>query len=227
MSAGKTLGVLFALFVFAGLGCGPAGAADSQDSGVASRIRLPSGDDEYAKLVRRAALHDESVDFATLRLAYLTSAARKTEGDTDALRKALFEAVNANDDQRVLDAAIALVSADYIDMYGHKFLRQVCAKLHDDACAEQGRFVEFGLLRSITDKGDGTTCQTGWPVVTIKEEYFMLDMIGVRLKLQSLVNGPPSCDVMDTTDDQGHDATYNFRIEAVLKDEQSMFDGNH
>jgi Domain of unknown function (DUF4919) len=62
----------------------------------------------------------------------------------------------------------------------NKFLRQSCAKLNDDACEKHNHFIEFGLLRSITSSGNGKTCDTAWEVVTIDEEYFILNMLGVK-----------------------------------------------
>ena len=191
-----------------------------------SHIILPAGDDDYARLAARAAAGDKNVDFRALRFAYLTSAARKGETqDPRTLRKALFDAVRGGDDQKVRAAAETLISASYIDMFGHKFLRAACERVHDDACAAEEHFVEFGLLKSIVGTGDGKTCQTGWEVVTVDEEYFLLSMLGATPKRQSLINGPPSCDALDTSGQNGQAATYFFRIEAVLADEQRMFGG--
>jgi hypothetical protein len=124
---------------------------------------------------------------------------------------------------RIRKVATALVSASYVDLFGQKYLRQSCAALQNEACARQGEFVELGLLKSVVESGDGKTCPTGWEVASIDEEYFVLAMVGANLRLQSLVNGPPACDAMDTVDADGKQATYFFRIDAVLADEESMF----
>jgi hypothetical protein len=192
----------------------PAGAS------AATLIVLPQDGDDYSKLVARAAAGDTSVDFRAMRMAYLRSAARKRAGDIDELRKSLFDAARSGDDKTVRDAAIQLLSADYTDLYGQKFLRQACQKLGDEACAQQGHFVEFGLLTSITGSGDGKTCKTGWEVASIKEEYFVLAMLGTTLTQQALVG---DCDLMNVVDEKGAPASYYFRIDAVLQDEESMF----
>jgi hypothetical protein len=202
--------------------------AAAETPGAAAQIVLPQGGDEFARLAARAAAHDESVDFRALRLLYLKSAQRKqAKDDVDALQKNLFEAVKAADRERVRDAAIKLLSADYVDMYGHKFLRQACKLMNDGTCAEQSHFVEFGLLRSITEHGDGKTCETGWEVVLVSEEYFMLAMLDARPVRQSLQMGPPSCDRQDVLDENGKNATYYFRIETVLADEAERLGIGH
>ncbi len=192
----------------------------STAAAASAAVKLPADGDDYSKLVARADAQDQSLDFHALRLAYLKSAQRKRAGDEDALQKSLFDAVKAGDDAGVRSAAEKLLSVDYIDMYGQKFLRQSCVLLKDDACAQKAHFVEFGLLQSITTSGDGKTCKTGWDVVMVKEEYFVLAMLNTRVKMQSLAGG---CDVMSVVDSEGKEATYFFRIGAVLEDEQSMF----
>jgi hypothetical protein len=200
----------------------PGGAAKPM-AGTAPAIALPKDGDEYAKLVARAAGRDLSVDFRALRFAYLKSKARRnSKANVDALRTALFDAVKANDTKRVRDTAVALLSADYIDMYGHKFLRQACAVLYDAGCAEQGHFVEFGLLDSILKSGDGKTCDTGWEVVTIAEEYFILGMMEAKVLRQSLVSGKHgACDLLMTKDGDGKEHDIYFRADAILADEKA------
>ena len=210
-----------ALCLFCAFGAG-AKADPAPDIGAAAGIILPSDGDDYSKLVARAAAHDESVDFRALRFAYLQSAARKRDKDEDALRKALLASVNASAPPTdVRDEAIKLLSADYADLHGHKFLRQACAFLHDDSCAAQEHFVEFGLLNSIMKSGDGKTCATGWEVARVKEEYFVTQMAGVTVTEQSLLRGSPSCDLLQGKDENGNAAAYYFRIDAVLKDESA------
>ena len=217
------IAIAAALFALAPIG--PAvGEASSSVTDGALQIALPHDGDEYSRLVARAAAHDTSVDFRALRLAWLKSAAHKNgKADPDALKDPLFAAAKSGDYQRVREAAVKLLSAEYIDMFGHKFLRQACAQLHDDACAEQGHFVEFGLLTSIMKSGDGKACDTGWEVVSVAEEYFIIGMLGDTPAEQSLIQGKHgACDLLHVRDENGKPQDYYFRIDAVLADELSM-----
>ncbi len=218
----RTGGGLLALALWACCGLAQADLASVPVDGGALAVVLPNDGDDYSKLVARAAAHDKDVDFRALRFAWLKSAAHKRSADVSALKDALFAVAKGGDAQRIREAAVKLLSADYIDMFGQKYLRQSCAMLHDAGCAEQGHFVEFGLLDALIASGDGKTCKTGWEVVSIGEEYFVLSMIGAKLERQALVNGPPSCDAMDVTDADGKALTYYFRIDSVLADEAGM-----
>jgi hypothetical protein len=59
----------------------------------------------------------------------------------------------------------------------------------------------YGLLRSITSSGDGLTPETAFKVVSIHEEYSLLQEIGAKLEKQSLVKGP--CDKMEISRKNG------------------------
>jgi len=188
------------------------------------RIALPNDGDEYSKLVAQAAARDATVDFHALRFAYLKSAARLRNGvgaGADAKKK-MFTAARAGDDAGVREAAEGLLSIRYVDPAGQAFLSRACQRLHDSACAAQADFVARGLSRSIMDSGDGKTCKTGWEVIAVDEEYFVLGVLGMRPTQQSLITGSPSCDVLDTIDSDGKETTYFFRVDAVLADEMSI-----
>lgn len=190
------------------------------------KIILPADNDEYSKLVAQAAAHSQNVDFRALRFAYLKSAARERAGGLggeDALEEKMVTAAKDRDDAKVRAAAESLLSVKYVDLRGQAFLSAACERLHDASCAAQADFVTRGLVRSIFVSGDGKTCNSGWEVAAVDEEYFILNVLGVTPKMQSLAGGSPSCDVMETTDKDGKSATYFFRIDAVLEDEMSMF----
>ncbi len=208
----------FAVLAFAG----PASAAVDTNAAAASapEIVLPQDGDEYSALAARAASGDKSVDFRALRFAWLKNKSHKqVDPVADDLRKTLFAAVEAGDHQRMREAAVKLISANYIDMWGHKYLREACFMLHDDACSKQASFVQFGLLHSIVATGHAHECKSGFEVVSVAEEYFMLGMVDARDITQTLISGTPSCDQMEFTNQDGKRQSYFFRIDAVLADE--------
>ena len=59
----------------------------------------------------------------------------------------------------------------------------------------------YGLLQSITASGDGLTPETALKVVSIHEEYSLIQEIGGKLEKQSLVKGP--CDKMEISRKNG------------------------
>jgi hypothetical protein len=71
-------------------------------------------------------------------------------------------------------------------------------------------------LNSIVKKGDGTTCETAWPVIQIEEEYFILEMVGAKFKKQSINTFGGLCDKMEVKVD-GKKKTYYFEISKVFE----------
>lgn len=61
--------------------------------------------------------------------------------------------------------------------------------------------VFYGLLQSITSEGDGKSPETAFKVISIREEYSLLQEVGATVTKQSLVDG--NCDKMDITRREG------------------------
>lgn len=193
-----------------------AGTSRAAENG--QSIVLPQDGDTFSQLVARAQAGDASVDFAALRLAWIESGERKRALRTDLkpFKADIRAGVEQNDPAAVAAAARRLLSVDYIDLDGHKYLRQACELLKDQACAERHHFVEFGLLNSITHSGDGKTCGTGWQAVSIDEEYFVLRMAGFQRDRQALIKGPPICDLLEATDKDGNHRSFYFKIDSFI-----------
>lgn len=74
----------------------------------------------------------------------------------------------------------------------------------------------YGLLQSITSGGDGLTPKTAFTVISVQEEYSLIQEIGGRVKQQSLIDGP--CDKMEITRNEGETAlTLYFNVAIPMK----------
>jgi hypothetical protein len=190
-------------------------------------IALPQDNDEYSRLVAKAAAHDPDTDFRALRFAWLDSKARERHIEIS-LRSdvnKMVDAVRANDHQAVRDRATTLLSEEYVSIMGQLYLRVSCQDLGDQSCAGQADFVGRGLVQSIFKTGDGKTCETGWEVAMVEEEYAILRIFGLPFKQQALImskNGGHSCDAMTVSDKDGKDLVYYFTIDRVMADEMKM-----
>lgn len=212
----RFLGCIAALFAFPALAGIPTPA--TKPPPVASLA--PNDADEYANLVRKAETDATRVDFLALRRAYPKSAALLRAGAAaDRLgtwRKQMFDAMGRGDAKAVRETARKILTVVYIDLEAQKALQQSCKMLADDACTTHYHDVEFGLLKSIIASGDGKTCATGWEVVTVDEEYFILHMLGFNLDRQTGPGPDGMCDAMAGTRD-GMPLTYFFNVERVFE----------
>ncbi len=118
-----------------------------------------------------------------------------------------------------------MLSIDYTSMFAHKYLQQTYKILGDSINRNKYHDIEFGLLFSITKSGDGKTCETGWHVTQVEEEYFILNMIGADLQSQSLISsGKNTCDKMVVKTEEGENMTYYFEVNKVIEMERKLFE---
>jgi hypothetical protein len=186
----------------------------------ASKVEIPGYGDKYSKFVKQLEDGQTNINYTEFRQSFLESEQFRATGnqkpDLDALRKAMHELMKGSKYPEIIDVANKMLSIDYTDMEAHKILRQTYKILGDTANAKKYHDIEFGLLNSIVKKGDGKTCQTGWPVIQIAEEYFILDMVGAKLVKQSVDNTGGLCDKMEVQTAEGQ-KTYYFEVSKVFK----------
>ena len=137
-------------------------------------VAVPNSGDKYSKLVKQLETGDTNINYQEFRESFLESEQFKTAGklksDLSPLRKELHELMKGSKYSEIINVANKMLSIDYTDMEAHKILRQTYKILGDTANERKHHDIEFGLLNSIVKRGDGKTCQTGWPVIQITEE---------------------------------------------------------
>ncbi|HEY4222107.1 MAG TPA: DUF4919 domain-containing protein [Myxococcota bacterium] len=174
----------------------------------------------FAALLHKAEAGAD-VDFVALRQAYLKSdgpkRALEVRPDIRQQRKKLWAAMQAHDDQGVLDAANNIILLSPIDLEARRARWQACKALKQDDCAKTGQAFELKMLQAITDHGDGKSCGTAFVVVSVDEERFLLRTAGQAQTAQALtkIDGH-ACDKIDTRGKGGSVGVTWFRVDDVL-----------
>jgi len=185
-----------------------------------SEVILPKYSDRYSKLVKQLEAGQTHINYTEFRHSFLESeqfkAVVKQKPDLEDLRKTMHELMEKSKYSEIVDVAKKMLSIDYTDMETHKILQQTYKILGDSGNRNKYHDIEFGLLNSIVKKGDGKTCATAWPVIQVREEYFILDMLGMKTVKQNLDNNGGVCDRMDVQGDEGH-KIYYFEISSVME----------
>lgn len=183
-------------------------------------ISIPSFDDKYSNYVSMLENGDTIVDYQDFRFSFIDSEqfkiASSKYAESNELTKKMYEQMDKANYDEVSSIAKQLLGIDYTNMLAHKILRQTYQIIGDTVNAQKYKAVQFGLLHSIVDNGDGKTCKTGWPVIQVSEEYFILNMIGAKVNAQSLYNKDGTCDKMDVTVD-GEINTYYFDVSKIFE----------
>jgi hypothetical protein len=182
-------------------------------------IPLPTFGDPYSRYVQELEAGRTGIDYQAFRFSFLESeqfkVAARRRTTLDSLELAMRASIIKRDYPDLIRITRQMLAIDYTSLLAHKILRQTYMYVGDTANAAKYKAIQFGLLRSITGRGDGKTCATAWPVIQLSEEYFLLEMLGARLKKQGTDNAAGLCDKMEVLVD-GDRKTYYFDIRQVV-----------
>jgi Domain of unknown function (DUF4919) len=190
-----------------------------------NKIEIPAFNDKYSNYVGQLESGVLNIDYTDFRNSFLDSKQfRRKAVNYDSLKKLAYIEIKDKNYQEVIKLTKAMLSIDYTSMFAHKYLQQTYKILGDTVNQKKYHDIEFGLLNSIVRSGDGKTCETGWHVTQIEEEYFILNMIGAQLQIQSISSGGKNaCDKMLVKTQEG-EATYYFEANKVFEMERKLFE---
>jgi predicted DNA-binding protein (UPF0251 family) len=185
-----------------------------------SGVVVPAYNDKYSSLVKKLEAGQTNISYREFRESLLESEQFKVvdinNSELRALRKQMHELMKQKKYGEIIEVAKKMLSIDYTDIEAHKILQQTYKVLGDETNRNKYHDIEFGLLKSIVQNGDGKTCQTAWPVVQITEDYFVLQMIDAKLLKQSIDNIGGLCDKMEVQTPEGN-KTFYFDVTKVFE----------
>ena len=185
-----------------------------------SEIVVPPFQDTFSDYIKKLEAGETNIDYQDFRFSFLKSEqftiAQSKLKEFDSLKRQMYVQMNAANHPEVIQITKKLLSIDYTDMKAHKILRQTYKIIGDTANAAKYKTIQFGLMNSILQKGDGRSCETAWPVIQVEEEYFILEMVGAKLMEQTLVEDGGICDKMEFKA-EGKNKTYFFEVSKVFE----------
>ena len=179
---------------------------------------------EYDTGIERLRRGDATVDLRRLRhlWAGLPGYDPYAEG---ANREATIAAVRRDDAKEALRLARLDLDADYLDIDAHMNAMVASKTTGDEKAFEHHRAIVVGILKSITEFGDGATPATAYVVVTVREEYAVLKAFGLTMKAQELLTGPEhSFDVLTVVDPETKkESVIYFNIDLLIEHKEKLF----
>lgn len=194
----------------------------SQDN----KIEIPKYNDKYSNYVKQLESGKTDIDYVDFRNSFLESQQFSKKGmKYDSLKKQVYVEIRSKNYYDVIKLTKEMLSIDYTSLFAHKYLQQTYKIIGDTINKNKYHDIEFGLLYSITKSGDGKSCETGWHVIQIEEEYFILNMVGADLQSQSIsTGGKNTCDKMKIKTKEGETITYYFEANKVFEMERKIFE---
>jgi hypothetical protein len=176
---------------------------------------------EYASLLASLKAGKTDIDYARLRLSYMDSPEYKAAKDVSKAEKAMFEALDQKDYPAALKDAETVLDSEYVNIDAH-YVALVANR--EMSATEKWKFhqIVFGkLIDSILNSGDGKSPEKAWVVITVHEEYVVLNALGFeRFPMQQslLHKDGHSYDVMTAKKaDDGTEQTFYFNVDIPFK----------
>lgn len=132
----------------------------------------------------------------------------------------MWSALKEKNYQDALKNADVVLKADYADIDTHYVEYLAYNELKNGDLSNIHGFIFHGLLKSITDSGDGKSPDTAFQVIEVHEEYVLLHALGIGLpKQQSLVQSKGHSFDKITFDDpqSGEEKAIYFNVDIPMK----------
>lgn len=172
---------------------------------------------KYDALKARVQGGDINIDWRDLRLDAVVA---DVDGEFDwhQANTAGVAAFNAGDYEGALHKGQEIIQHNIANGDGH-FLVMVSLKhLGKQEETAREKLIVDQILQSILRSGDGKTADTAWFTVSTSEEYFVIRLLGLRPKSQSLVkNGAHSFDEMTVVGEDGKETTLWFNTDTDIE----------
>lgn len=191
---------------------------------VALFLTVTSYADEYeqicSEILNKVKKGEVAVDYATLRqnCGRTSWYVQRKQTKIDKIRKEMYAAANEGKHAEVKKLAQSILDLNYLNMTAHRMLSWSFKALGDSVESKRHLDIELGLLRSIGQSGSGKNCKEGKIVIDVEEEYFVMQIMGWKLKRQQTVSdGDITCDLMEVVDSDGNERREYFNVNIVFE----------
>jgi hypothetical protein len=194
--------------------------------GQSGKIEIPPFKDKYSSYVEQLEGGKTDINYTDFRNSFLDSKQYNKKGENyDSLKKLVYAELKNKNYEGVVRLTKAMLSIDYTSMFAHMYLQKTYKILGDTVNRNKYHAIEFGLIYSIIKSSDGLTCETGWHVTQIEEEYFIINVVlGLEFQQQEISSSKKNtCDKMTLKAEDGKTEIYFFEANKVFEMERKMF----
>lgn len=179
------------------------------------------GEEKYQTLMNRFLAADTTLTLRDIQSVYYGSAFYGTLSDNLGMKK-----LNEAHEKGGTEALVALLDnhlvSNPLDIEGIVVRYSMAMKMKDAANANKYGFMFAQLANAIGVTGDGDSEYTAWHVVTVADEYALMNLLmDVQPEKQTLTN--TMCDMFDATTKSGRKIQVYFDVQLVLALEKHMF----
>jgi hypothetical protein len=141
---------------------------------------------QYDVLVERVKNADPAVDFKELRIAY-TKTPQYDPNKNDTRKLEMLKALSNNDNLKAIEYAKKVLADNYVNIRAHMTCATAYKMLGNEDKAKFHKHVFEGLISSIIYPGCGKSLETPFMVISVEEEYVILEVLELKLEKQELL----------------------------------------
>lgn len=135
---------------------------------------------DYYELVKKLKNNDMNINFQALRLSYTKTQDYKPYGADDSAKDAAFAALNKKNFAEAASQAELAMENNFVDLNAHMMCRIAYREMGNSKKYNFHNAVLKGLVDSLYASGDGTTPEKAIVVISVPEEYFLLNANGLK-----------------------------------------------
>ena len=197
------------------LACTPVGPrpTDLREPAPSGGEVMPVGDSAtYHRLVARLRAGDVTIPFDSLRFGFAATRSYDPYGVDAERRTAMFAALDRGDHLAARAMADSALATNYVDPFAHLVASVAAGGADDGTAAAYHRAVFRGLIDSILGRG-GRTPDSAMVVISVDEEYALLQALGLRRESQGLgACAGRACDILEVVDRSGERSVLYFDV---------------
>ena len=178
---------LLALFLLSAYSLATGQTPEKPEAATPKAQRLETDGSKYAQLVERVKRGDMGVDFISLRDSFgewLCDDKAKTDAPN---RDAMVAAFEAKDYPKAVELVEVVLDYEFVQIGLHRAAEDAYRTLNNKAKADFHKEIADKLLNSLLTSGDGKTAKTAYRVLSIREEYFIMNQLGYKTSSQALL----------------------------------------
>lgn len=179
----------------------------------------------YPDLLAKLKEGDTKIDYRALRMAYTQTKEYSPYGTGSDETTPMFKALNDKKYKDALKLAEEILKDNYVEMNSHYVASLAHESLGNKEKAEFHKAVFLGLVNSIIGGKDGKSAKTAYEVISVPEEYVIVNILKYQRGSQSLVNEDGhKFDVLTVTHRETKETVrLYFNVDLVFKGYEKIF----
>lgn len=159
---------------------------------ISAQVQQSGQRQSYDSLLSKLKGGDLTIDFRSLRFAFADQTATEARAADPREHIAMLKLLNEKNFKEAVKMAEAIHKSNFVDMNSHIVAAMAHEGLRDPKKSKYHEAVYLGLVNSILNDGDGNSTKTAYKVISVAEEYVLLNALELKRGTKEVENADGS-----------------------------------